>query len=170
MSRMACLGVSAGCCSGGVKGRWAWCARGASRHPAPCLSCADEDEDDDEDDEEAPPAKPLPPAKAGAKRPQQPPAKTPQPQKKARQEQPKAPATAPPKVASAGGAGAVPTNEQEYVQALRAKLEGNGGSMKLAALGSGIQRPKAVPKMKACIEKHGKVFKYDAKSDSVALA
>ena len=69
----------------------------------------------------------------GAKRPaaEQPAAKTPQPAKKSKVDQLKAPATAPAKVAPAGMA--APTNEREYVAALKEALK--GGPLKLAQVG-----------------------------------
>ncbi len=60
-------------------------------------------------------------------------AQTPQPTKKAKGEQLKAPATAPAKVAAAGQA--EPTNEREYVAALKEVLQ--AGPLKLAQVGAG---------------------------------
>jgi hypothetical protein len=118
------------------------------------LSSGEEDEEGSED-EPAPASAPkkqqqqAQPAKkqqqAGAKRlaGEQPAAKTPQPAKKARAEQQAAPATAPAKVAAAkqGAAAsgmATPSNEKEYLEAVKAALQAAGQPIKLAAV-SGSQ-------------------------------
>jgi hypothetical protein len=150
------------------------------------LSSGEEDEEGSED-EPAPASAPkkqqqqAQPAKkqqqAGAKRlaGEQPAAKTPQPAKKARAEQQAAPATAPAKVAAAkqGAAAsgmATPSNEKEYLEAVKAALQAAGQPIKLAALGSKVKRPPSAPKFKQFIDKHRGVFKYDKNNDTVALA
>ncbi|PRW55901.1 histone deacetylase [Chlorella sorokiniana] len=104
----------------------------------------------------------------GSKRPAEAPAaaKTPQPAKKAKAEQLTAPATAPAKVAPAA-AQAGPTNEKEYVAALKEALK--AGPLKLAQLGTKVKRPPGVHKVKHVIDTNQNVFKYNKETDQVSL-
>ncbi|KAI3436887.1 hypothetical protein D9Q98_006295 [Chlorella vulgaris] len=148
-------------------------------------------EEEEEDEVEAPPA----PAPVQQKQSQahgtkrlaaQQAAQTPQPAKKAKAEaQGKAPATAPAKLAAIARLDAAhaakaqagkdkkevpaPTNEKEYVAALKAALQAADGPLKLATLGTRVKRPPSLPKIKSFMEKHSAVFAYSKENDTVAL-
>jgi hypothetical protein len=134
---------------------------------------SDEDEDagasseDGESEEEAPapapaPAKRKAPAAA---------AKTPQPAKRAKPDAPRAPASAPARVGAAAAAAAAPApaDAKAYEAALKAHIAAHGPAT-LAALGSAVKRPPAVPKLKGFLVQRAGVFKYDQAADTVSLA
>ena len=117
------------------------------------------DEEDEESSEEEEEKKEEAPSKKRKALPQ-----TPQPIKKSKEDS-KAPATAPAKVSSGPVS---PSNDQDYITALKKYLQKNGPA-KPGVLGGAVKRPPKSPKLVKILEQHKDVFNFNQTTQMVSL-